>query len=403
MSLTESVFTGQLRKLYRLSVSIALLVFVFQGTAAFAEDANTKTDANTTKSLQGPSFDFVDGAVVTLSPDASDQFKFDIPVKNSGGMDGVPSLKLLLDVDKKCDPQNLSIPKEDLTSIPPKGVRIAHATVSGTKLPANCYVELTTAGKLPGNTSLKQIKLSQQYLTSEISYPLLACLEIAVLVAFGTWVTACIRIKSVCLNYKLGMPAWEWDKSWTSTTTVVGSLITAALSLGALPDLTKYASRTGYAALAFMITLAVAVAPFLFTALRVGDVKADGSVTYGGWLWSFLLSGAITLFAGMAQVVVLFLLFDEIFLNYGFWSIGSHTQPWLSFNIGSVSTIGLIFALCWYVSHSMFLTIEIQKRSDRNAGGSDSNRTAKDKTIDATSPAEKATAAQGPLLAWPVL
>ncbi|MGA9953559.1 MAG: hypothetical protein WBQ22_10040, partial [Bradyrhizobium sp.] len=69
----------------------------------------------------------------------------------------------------------------------------------------------------------------------------------------------------------------------------------------------------------------------------------------------------------------------------------------------SVSTIGLIFALCWYVSHSMFLTIEIQKRSDRNAGGSDSNRTAKDKTIDATSPAEKATAAQGPLLAWPVL
>lgn len=61
MSLTESVFTGQLRKLYRLSVSIALLVFVFQGTAAFAEDANTKTDANTTKSLQGPSFDFVDG------------------------------------------------------------------------------------------------------------------------------------------------------------------------------------------------------------------------------------------------------------------------------------------------------------------------------------------------------
>ena len=123
------------------------------------------------------------------------------------------------------------------------------------------------------------------------------------------------------------MPAWEWDKSWTSTTTVVRSLITAALSLGALPDLTKYASRTGYAALAFMITLAVAVAPFLFTALRVGDVKADGSVTYGGWLWSFLLSGAITLFAGMAQVVVLFLLFDEIFLNYGFWSIGAHTQP----------------------------------------------------------------------------
>jgi hypothetical protein len=394
-----------------------LLVLVFQATATFAEDGNTKTDAstkteaNTTqpkpvdskpKEDPKPSFEFVDAAALTLSPDASVQFKFDIPVKNSGDQAGEASLKLLIDVDKKCDPQNLSTPKEDLISIPPKDVRIAHATVSGVRLPATCYVELS-AGDTPGNTSLKQIKLSQEYLTSEISYPLLVCLGIAGLVALGTWVAACVMIKSVCLNYKLGMPAWEWDKSWTSTTTVVGSLIAGALSLGALPDLTKYASKAGYTALALMITLAVAVAPFLFTALRVGDVKDDKSVTYGGWLWVFLLSGAITLFAGMAQVVVLFLLFDEIFLNYGFWSIGSDTQPWRSLNIGSVSTVGIVFALCWYVSHSMFLTIKLQTKSDETAG-SDGDLTTADKTLDMTKQAKKkAPVVQGPLLSWPVL
>jgi hypothetical protein len=384
---------------------------MLQGTAAFAQEA--KADANTTKPKQ-PSFEFVDGPAVTLSPDASDQFKFDIPIKNSGELDGVPALKLLIDVDKKCDAQNLTIPNGDLTSIPPKGVLIAHATVSGARLPATCYIELAADGKLPGNTSLKQIRLSQQYLTPDISYPLLACLVIAALVAFVTGIAAC-GIEGVGPNFKLGMPSWEWDKSWTSTTTVVGSLIAAALSLGALPDLTKYASKTGYAALAFMITLAVAVAPFLFTALRDGKVETEGGVkvTYTGSVWLFLVSGAITLFAGMAQIVVLFLLFDEIFLNYGFWSIGSHSQPWRSINIGSVSTAGLIFALCWYVSRSMYLTIELQRATEKNPPPSGGGGTTLDLSFDVNTITEqerniiaqrrKAPVVAGQRLSWPVL
>jgi uncharacterized membrane protein len=139
--------------------------------------------------------------------------------------------------------------------------------------------------------------------------------------------------------------------------------------------LTKYASKTGYAALAFMTALAVIVAPFIFTAFRVGEVKADGSVDYGTWLWLFLLTGAITLAAGMVQVVLLFLLFDEIFLAYHFWSMGSATEPWAWPNLGFISTIVLFAALCWYVGHSMFMTVKLQAnpKKVKPAGGLESD------------------------------
>ena len=64
-----------------------------------------------------------------------------------------------------------------------------------------------------------------------------------------------------------------------------------------------------------MTSLAVIIAGFLFTAFRKGAVKTDAEgkkvVVYETCLWLFLLCGAVTLFAGMTQVVVLFLLFDE--------------------------------------------------------------------------------------------
>lgn len=165
------------------------------------------------------------------------------------------------------------------------------------------------------------------------------------------------------------------DKSWISNTTVVTSAIATAMALGALPELTKYASKTGYAALAFMTALAVIVAPFLFTAFRVGEIKEDGSVDYGTWLWLFLLTGAITLAAGMVQVVLLFLLFDEIFLGYRFWSLGSVDEPWAWPNLGLLLTVALFVALCRYVSHSMFMTIKQQAtpKKTKPAGGQESD------------------------------
>jgi hypothetical protein len=270
---------------------------------------------------------------------------------------------------------------------------MTHVAVFGVKLPATCYIKLT-AGSQAGNTSLKQIKLNQQYLTKDVLYPLGVGLALAVIVAIATGALARWKIGEIVgANYRLGSPAWELDKSWISNTTVVSSVLATAMGLGALPELTKFASKTGYAALVFMTALAVIIAPFLSTAFRRGEVKKDAdnktAVVYGTCVWLFLLCGAVTLFAGITQVVVLFLLFDEIFLPYGFWSIGSEPQPWTSLNLGLVSTAVLVIALCRYVGQTMFLTIRLQAKSEGNTG------------FRKGLAADTATASQRP--SWPVL
>jgi hypothetical protein len=377
-------------------VPIVVLAFVLPATLAFAQgatpDANSAATAKRTEEPK-PSFEFVDGTASTLAPDASVQFKLDLLIKNSGDLGAVPSLELVSDRESRCDPNNLKLVPDKLELIPPKGVTITHVTISGVKLPATCYIKLS-AGSPAGTTSLKQIKLGQQYLTMDVFYPIFASLGLAVIIAIVTGLVARCKIgEPVSPNYRMGSPAWELDKSWISNTTVVSSVLATAMGLGALPELTKYASKTGYAALVFMTSLVVIIAPFLFTAFRKGDVKKDAegknAVVYGTCLWLFLLCGAVTLFAGMLQVAVLFLLFDEIFLPYDFWSFGSERRPWTSLNLGLISTVLLCIALGWYVGHSMFLAIRLQARSDGKTGFAD------DRDLDATAASQRPS--------WPVL
>ena len=121
-------------------------------------------------------------------------------------------------------------------------IEIVRFEVTKIKLPATCYVELVTAGA-GGSTALKQLKLSQQYVTSAVLKPLYICFGISMLVAFLTWVIAAARLGAVCLNFKLGSPAWDFAKSWTTNTTLAGAVISTALTLGALPELTQMPAR----------------------------------------------------------------------------------------------------------------------------------------------------------------
>jgi hypothetical protein len=392
---------------------VALLVFLFQGTAAFAQSASV----NAAQKSKEASLEFVDGTAVTLSPDAKVQFKFDILIKNAGDKEGVPSLRLVSYAEDQCGQLSLAreaskkneiLTLEQLETISPKAATVTHATISNAKLPANCYIKLT-GGDPVGSSSLKSVKLNQEYLTRDVSCPLYICLGISTGVAFLTWLVADGLLGGLCLNYRLGAPAWELDKSWISNTTIVSSVIATAMALGALPDMTKYASKAGYAALALMISLVVIVAPFIFTAFRVGKVtEVDGKKTifYDGFLGFFLLSGALTLFAGLAQVVVLFLLFDEIFLGYGYWSFGSNRQPWLSLNVGSASTAGVGVALCCYVALSMYATIKLQTEVDVNAGIRQPKKPKMSKkkiALDPPVPAPPPVLEHPPGVSWPVL
>jgi hypothetical protein len=328
--------------------AIVGLVFAFQSVAALAD---------------GPSLGFVDGSAVTLSPGRSGDFRLDLPIKNSGTTQGKVSLTLLDDKEGKCGTITPGFDPEQ-AQLPPNAIAIHHFTISGASLPATCFLALTDDQQR--NTSLKQIKLAQQYITSAMSIALCVCVAISALVAIATFAAA-RKLERVSASYKLGSPAWDFAKSWTSTTTLASAVISTALTLSALPDLTRYASKSGYAALAMLISFVVIVAPFVFVAFRTGEIERDPAtgqqtVFYQGSLWLFLLSGAMTLFASLAQVVVLFLLLSEIFLQND-QPFSSDGTPWLAL-MGGVPAVALLVALCRYVGHSMFLTVKLQKEAD---------------------------------------
>jgi len=256
--------------------------------------------------------------------------------------------------------------------LPSNAVGITQVEITKVELPATCYIELVTEGE-GGNTSLKQIKLTQQYVTWTILILLGICFMTSVIAAYRTWSKAqsCFGI---CLNFKLGSPAWDFAKSWTSNISLAGAIISTALTLSALLELTKHASKSGYSSLALLISFAVIIAPFVFIARRTGVLEKDKgpppkvTVVYQGRLWLFLLSCMITLFAGLAQLVVLSLLLHEVLIEYAF----------LFFPLAVL----LGASLCKYVGYSMFLTIKSQVSADQEL------------TI---------KAAKGPLLTWPVL
>jgi hypothetical protein len=385
MKTTGCGLGGRVGKLRRAWPAIMLLAFAIKCSCAYADDPKAN-------------FVFVDGTAVTLSPDSSDAFKFDTPVKNSGGNEGVASVKLLSDKDKRCDPPAMVDPKTTLR-LSSNAVEITLFEIKNVKkLPATCYIELVTEGE-GGNTSLKQIKLSQPYVTWAVLILLGFCLGVSVVVAGVTWFLAHRWLKRIHWKFKLGPPAWDFTKSWTSTTTLVGVIISTALTLSALPELTKHASKSGYSTLALLISFAVIIAPFVFIAFRMGTAAKEEAteknyavvyqgylgvvakyeanekkygVVYQGYLWAFLLSCTITVFAGLAQLVVLSLLLHEVSNECRFWSF-----------LLLLLTVGLGIGLCWYSGNSMYLTIKLQTLVDRENAVIDGNK--------------------GPLLTWPVL
>jgi hypothetical protein len=316
-----------------------------------------------------PNIVFVDGTAVTLSPNSSNEFNFDTPLKNTGSIPGEASVELLSGSDNGCGPGQVVKPKGKI-KLSPNAVEITQFEISNVKLPTICHIQLKTDGT-DGNTSLKQIKLTQQYSTLTVLLTLLGCFIISLVTAGAAWSKT-----RPSWDFKLGPPAWDFTKSWSSNTSLAGAIIVTALTLSALPELTQYASKSGYSILALLIAFAAIVAPFVFTAFRSGVIKKDPTtklpfVEYHGFLCLFLISCAITMFAGLAQLVVAHWLLYEIFREY--------SLSWLLL----VSMAALGGSMCVYACYSMRLTIQLQ------AG--------------ASTPTDNALAQKVPMLSWPIL
>jgi hypothetical protein len=345
MKTTGSRLAGQAgRLIVRFAIVLAGLTACIP---AWAEDAPPP-----------PRLVFADETAVTASPDKDGKFKLDFTVKNAGGNadtkgnPGEGMLKLNHQLGKKCDKvEAVDVPVQ----LQSNAVKVVQLEITKAELPATCYVELSMTGTA-GNTSLRQVKLTQEYVTSAVWIPLAVCLVGALLVATGTGLYFGGR------SLKFGPPAWEFAKSWASTTTFAGGAFTTAVAFSVLPELTKYASKAGYAILSLLISLLVVVAPFVFSGLRDGEIRWDEknrqyAVTYRGEFVFFALSCALTLFAALAQLIVVFVVYREMFPDVDPWSLDC---PLFVLAI-------LVLLLCLYAGLSIKLTVQLQQKEKTQA------------------------------------
>lgn len=117
---------------------------------------------------------------------------------------------LLSDKDKRCDQAKGVDPKAKI-GLSANAVTIKHIEITDVQLPATCFLQLVTEGE-GGNSSLKQIKFNQQYVTSAVLRPLWTCFWISLVVAGLAWIFACLT-KPVSPIFMLGSPSWDFAKS----------------------------------------------------------------------------------------------------------------------------------------------------------------------------------------------
>lgn len=137
-------------------------------------------------------------------------------------------------------------------------------------------------------------------------------LALALVVILGRWLTIDGRPG---LTRRLGPVDWDFSKSWASNVTVIGALLGTILSAGVLPEVTTTPKAT-YAGLNLLFAVVIVVAPFLYRATQsvvaVHQTTAETEPQYQGYVWSFLVSSALTLWAVVGELATIGLLFDEI-------------------------------------------------------------------------------------------
>lgn len=117
------------------------------------------------------------------------------------------------------------------------------------------------------------------------------------------------------LGGRLGPASWDFSKSWGSTLTAVGALLGTILSASVLPDTTSVPKAT-YAGLNLFFGALIVIGPFAYTATQgikpVHRTRTVKEPQFQGYVWSFLLATAITLWAVLGELATMFAVFDEI-------------------------------------------------------------------------------------------
>jgi len=182
-------------------------------------------------------------------------------------------------------------------------------------------------------------------------------LGISFIVALGCVLVgaALLLFHAVPLGGRMGAPTWDFSKSWANNLTVLTSIVATVLAFGFLPQQTVFLSRSGYLALNSLLVMLLGFAPILFGLIRVPLVTPLTPGTdpqYQGIVGGFVASCLITLWAVLAQLIVIGLLIEELR-----WAtiISRSTAISLEFTLSALAV-----ALIAYATESVYFTAKGQ-------------------------------------------
>lgn len=121
----------------------------------------------------------------------------------------------------------------------------------------------------------------------------------------------------VSLGSRMGPGSWSFSDSWASNLTTVGAFLTTILTASIFnsPSAPVKPLIDDYVSLSLFFALLTIVAALVYSASSSDiDVLVNGErVTQRqGWVWSFLVAGALTLWSTLGQLATVALVFKVI-------------------------------------------------------------------------------------------
>ena len=155
------------------------------------------------------------------------------------------------------------------------------------------------------------------------------------------------------LSDRMGPATWDFTDSWASTLTAVGALLGTILGAGVLPEETQRLSNAAFAGLNLLFGVLIVLAAFVYNATRQ-PTKKNGKeeVQYQGYVWSFLLASAMTLWAVLGELATMFLLLAEIQAE------GSMSAPPILVFQSVLAAAGVVLIV--YAWRTIYWTVESQ-------------------------------------------
>jgi hypothetical protein len=123
-----------------------------------------------------------------------------------------------------------------------------------------------------------------------------------------------------------GTAELDFSKSFASTLTAVGALLGTIIAAGVLPEETVKLSRGGFVGLnltfGMAIVIAAAIAASFFSVEETENAEHKKEWKAKGYVWTFLLSALITLWAVCGELYAVWLLIGELGSGEGFTPLG---------------------------------------------------------------------------------